>query len=192
MRACVYTRGLGTPIASQHNIFDSENLSQIFSCASSWHRRGSNLWSFDLESDRFYLLGHPGPSPHTGLLESVTEAGTVYNVKFSSDKQVSPPPGLYHTHPKKGRSHNSVRSITWDSNRKNTTVRGPSFLSDTDDDWWSEGWVFAEAVLSKRVGRNRFVFKLTVRQASHQIKDFVKTWAIDDFLLIKSLIMILF
>ena len=28
--ACVYTQGLGTPTASQHNIFDSEKLSQIF------------------------------------------------------------------------------------------------------------------------------------------------------------------
>ena len=28
--ACVYTRGLGTPTASQHNIFDSEKLSPIF------------------------------------------------------------------------------------------------------------------------------------------------------------------
>ena len=27
--ACVYTRGLGTPTTSQHNIFDSENVSQI-------------------------------------------------------------------------------------------------------------------------------------------------------------------
>ena len=32
--ACVYTRGLGTPIANQHNAFDSEKLSQfIVSCA---------------------------------------------------------------------------------------------------------------------------------------------------------------
>ena len=27
---CVYTRGLGTLIASQHNIFDTEKLSSIF------------------------------------------------------------------------------------------------------------------------------------------------------------------
>ena len=26
--ACVYTRGLGTPTASQHNIFDSEKLNK--------------------------------------------------------------------------------------------------------------------------------------------------------------------
>ena len=30
--ACVYTRGLGTPTASQHNLFDSEKT-QSFSCA---------------------------------------------------------------------------------------------------------------------------------------------------------------
>ena len=28
--ACICTRGLGTPATSQHNIFDSEKLSQIF------------------------------------------------------------------------------------------------------------------------------------------------------------------
>ena len=27
--ACIYTQGLGTPTASQHNVFDSENLSQF-------------------------------------------------------------------------------------------------------------------------------------------------------------------
>ena len=31
--AGVYTRGMGTLIASQHNIFDSKELSQFFSCA---------------------------------------------------------------------------------------------------------------------------------------------------------------
>ena len=51
--ACVYTRGLGTPSASQHNVFGSEkiNLDDVFLC--SGHRRGSNLWSFgslDIES----------------------------------------------------------------------------------------------------------------------------------------------
>ena len=31
--ACIYTQGLGTLTSSQHNILDSENLSQVFSCA---------------------------------------------------------------------------------------------------------------------------------------------------------------
>ena len=43
----VYTQRLGTPITSQHNIFYSEKLSQVFLCS----RRGSNLGSLDLESD---------------------------------------------------------------------------------------------------------------------------------------------
>ena len=42
--ACIYTQGLGTPTASQNNIFDSEKLFV-------WSRWGSNLRSSDLESD---------------------------------------------------------------------------------------------------------------------------------------------
>ena len=49
--ACVYTRGLGMPTASQHNIFDSEKLLQIFlvlmtgfkpGSFGSWVRRSTN------------------------------------------------------------------------------------------------------------------------------------------------------
>ena len=46
--ACVYTWGLGTPTASQHNIFDSEKLSQICIVLLT---QSSNLGSLDLESD---------------------------------------------------------------------------------------------------------------------------------------------
>ena len=45
--ACVYTRGLGTPTASQQNNFDSEKLTILCVCS----RRGSNLGSLDLKSD---------------------------------------------------------------------------------------------------------------------------------------------
>ena len=56
--ACGYTHGgLGTPTTSQHNILNSEKLSQfLFLC--SW--RGSNLRSMDLESDALYTKpSHP-------------------------------------------------------------------------------------------------------------------------------------
>ena len=48
---CVYTRGLGTPTASQYNIFDPEKLSQMFLVLliDSGGIRTSGL--FDLESD---------------------------------------------------------------------------------------------------------------------------------------------
>ena len=46
----MYTRGLGTPTASQHSMFYSENLSHFFLMCS-WCRRGWNLRSLDLESD---------------------------------------------------------------------------------------------------------------------------------------------
>ena len=51
--ACVYTQGLGTPTASQHNIFDLEKLSQSFLV----------LWSLDLESDAL-----PIELPHYPML----------------------------------------------------------------------------------------------------------------------------
>ena len=53
--ACVYTRGLGTPTASQNNIFDRENISQnfIFSCAGV---RTSGLW---ISSPTLYQLSQP-------------------------------------------------------------------------------------------------------------------------------------
>ena len=55
--ACVYTRGLGTPTASQHNIFDSGKTLTNFSCAAD--ARGIRTpWSFDLDSDAI-------PSPDT-------------------------------------------------------------------------------------------------------------------------------
>ena len=45
--ACVYTRGVGTPTASQQNIFDSEKLTFFLLC--SWW--DSNLGHVDLESE---------------------------------------------------------------------------------------------------------------------------------------------
>ena len=48
---CVYSRGLGTPTASQRNSFDSEKLTHFFFLLYSGRRRGSNLGSLDLESD---------------------------------------------------------------------------------------------------------------------------------------------
>ena len=45
--ACVYTRGLGTPTASQHSILPRKNSHNF--CVCSW--RGLNLGSLDLESD---------------------------------------------------------------------------------------------------------------------------------------------
>ena len=56
MRAC-------TPIASQHNIFNSEKLSVLL-C--SWRRRGSTLRSLDLESDTL-----PTEPPRHPLIWSV-------------------------------------------------------------------------------------------------------------------------
>ena len=53
--ACVYTRGLGTPTTSQHNILTRKKPShKVFLCSG----RGSNLWSLDLES-MLYQLSHP-------------------------------------------------------------------------------------------------------------------------------------
>ena len=51
---CVYTQGLGTPTAIQHNIFYSEKLT-IFSCALDGIRT-SVLWIF---SPTLYQLSHP-------------------------------------------------------------------------------------------------------------------------------------
>ena len=48
--ACVYTRGLCTPAASQHNIFDEENLSQIFLVLLT-QAGYEPIGSLDLESD---------------------------------------------------------------------------------------------------------------------------------------------
>ena len=48
--AWVYTRGLGTQTASQDNIFFTLKNSHKFVLLS-WRSRGSNLRSFDLESD---------------------------------------------------------------------------------------------------------------------------------------------
>ena len=47
--ACMYTQGLGTPTASQHNIFDSEKLTFLL-C--SW--RDSNLRPLDLGSCSYF------------------------------------------------------------------------------------------------------------------------------------------
>ena len=66
VRACTH-RGLGTPTMSQHNIFDSEKLSQFFFLCS-WRRRDSNLRSLDLGSDALATEPprHP-PHFHDGL-----------------------------------------------------------------------------------------------------------------------------
>ena len=71
--ACVYTRGWGTPTASQHNIFDSEKLSILCVCSG----RGSNLGSWnplDLEADALPIESPRHPiQPHiTQLLPFVT------------------------------------------------------------------------------------------------------------------------
>ena len=54
--ACVYTRGLGIPTASQHNIFDSEKLPN-FSCApDAGGVRNYGLW---ISSPTLYQLSYP-------------------------------------------------------------------------------------------------------------------------------------
>ena len=50
---CVYTQGLGTPTASQHNIFDSKKLTKFFLC--SWR---------DIRSYRNLSLTLPIDPPH--------------------------------------------------------------------------------------------------------------------------------
>ena len=58
-----YTLGLGTPIASQHNILTRKNSHKLFLCS----RRGSNFWPLDLESV-LYPLSHPvTPMAQTAL-----------------------------------------------------------------------------------------------------------------------------
>ena len=56
----IHTGGLGTPTASQHNIFDSEKLSYICELYSS---RGLNLGSSDLETDAL-PIEPPRQSPY--------------------------------------------------------------------------------------------------------------------------------
>ena len=58
---CVYTRGLGTP-TSQHNVFDSEKLSQIFLLVL------LNLGALDLESDALPIE----PPCHPNLTSGVS------------------------------------------------------------------------------------------------------------------------
>ena len=55
---CVYTRGLGTPTASQHNIFDSEKT-HFFSCAPGGIRT-SVLW---ILKPTLYPVSHPVTPP---------------------------------------------------------------------------------------------------------------------------------
>ena len=55
--ACVYTRGLGTPTASQHNICYSEKLSQIF--LGLLTQTGFEPRVFWISSPTFYQLSHP-------------------------------------------------------------------------------------------------------------------------------------
>ena len=56
--ACAYTRGLGIPTASQHNIFDSgKTLTIFFNCAPDTDGvRTSGLW---ISSPTLYQLSHP-------------------------------------------------------------------------------------------------------------------------------------
>ena len=57
--ACVYTRGFwGTPTASQHNIFDSEKLSQVVSCASVGVRTAGHGIHW-ISRPTLYQLSHP-------------------------------------------------------------------------------------------------------------------------------------
>ena len=60
MRACVYTQVLGTPTASQHNIFDSEKLTN-FSCIPD-RIRTSVHW---ISSLALYQLSHLVTPSHT-------------------------------------------------------------------------------------------------------------------------------
>ena len=53
--ACVYTRGLGTPTAGQHSIFESEKHT-CFLC--SWQNSASVLW---ISSPTLYQLSPPSP-----------------------------------------------------------------------------------------------------------------------------------
>ena len=57
---CVYTQELGTPTASQHNLFDLEKLR--FSCAPDGIQT-LDLW---FSSPTLYQLSHP-VTPHTRL-----------------------------------------------------------------------------------------------------------------------------
>ena len=55
--ACIFTQVLGTPTASQHNIFDLEKLSQCVYCApDAGGIRTSGLW---ISSPMLYQLNHP-------------------------------------------------------------------------------------------------------------------------------------
>ena len=74
--AYVYTRGLGTSTASQHNICDSENLSQRFLA----FLAGSSLWSLDLESD--VLIIEP-PRPEARTYVTVRDSQNRYSTKGS-------------------------------------------------------------------------------------------------------------
>ena len=62
VRIYIYKRGLGTPTANQHNIFDSEKLSPNCSCAPDWVRtRVTDVIEF-LKSDALPVEPprHPG------------------------------------------------------------------------------------------------------------------------------------
>ena len=86
--ACLYTRGLGTPTASQHKHFYSQNSHKFFLC--SWRRRGSNLRCFgslDLESDALPTEPCRNKKRQTrlsrcmGMKQSHHDARTAYAVK---------------------------------------------------------------------------------------------------------------
>ena len=66
--ACIYTRGLGTPTASQHSIFDSEKHTFLL-CPG----RGSNLESCDLESDAVQIELPRPPPPIVVQLRSLPQ-----------------------------------------------------------------------------------------------------------------------
>ena len=53
--ACVYTQGLGTSTTSEYNIFDWENLSQIFLVL----LKGFEPWCLWILSPMLYHLSHP-------------------------------------------------------------------------------------------------------------------------------------
>ena len=55
--ACMYTQGMGTPTASQHNVFDLEKLSHIFIVLLT--QAGFEPPIFWISNPTLYPLSHP-------------------------------------------------------------------------------------------------------------------------------------
>ena len=114
--ACVYTHdGLDTPTTSQHNIFDSKKLSQIFCSCAPDVVRFSGLW---ILSPALYQLSHP-VTPR--WVNTKCEPGvTLYNVQVSElwwvNTKCEPGVALYilYRYPSNGWSIQGVNQV-WHS-----------------------------------------------------------------------------